>query len=130
MNVTLWIVASVLALAFLAAGSMKLAQPQEKLSASGMGWAEDFTPGAIKAIGLTEVVGALGLILRAVTGIATFLVPVAATGLAVVMVGAIITHIKRGEKQVAVINVVLGALALRRRRPLWPLGLLTRHRRV
>ena len=112
MNITLWIIASVLALAFLAAGAMKLAQPQEKLAASGMGWTEDFTPGAVKAIGLAEVLGALGLILPAVTGIATFLVPVAATGLAVVMAGAVITHIKRGEKQMVVINVVLAALAL------------------
>ncbi|ASN20064.1 DoxX family protein [Arthrobacter sp. YN] len=112
MNITLWIIASVLALAFLGAGAMKLAQPQGKLAASGMGWAEDFTPSAIKAIGLAEVLGALGLILPAVMGIATFLVPVAATGLAIVMVGAIITHLKRGEKQMAVINVVLAALAL------------------
>lgn len=112
MNITLWIIASVLALAFLAAGAMKLAQPQEKLSASGMGWTEDVTPGAIKAIGLAEVLGALGLILPAVTGIATFLVPVAATGLAIVMVGAVITHLNRGEKQMAVINVVLAVLAL------------------
>lgn len=112
MSITLWIIASVLGLAFLAAGAMKLAQPQEKLAASGMGWTEDFAPGAIKAIGLAEVLGALGLILPAVTGIATFLVPVAATGLVIVMVGAIMTHLKRGEKQMAVINVVLAALAL------------------
>lgn len=91
---------------------MKLAQPQEKLAASGMGWTENSTSGAIKAIGLAEVLGALGLILPAVTGIATFLVPAAATGLAVVMSGAIITHLKRGEKQMAVINVILAALAL------------------
>lgn len=112
MNITLWIIASVLALAFLAAGAMKLGQPQEKLAASGMGWTEGVAPGAIKAIGLVEVLGALGLILPAVTGIATFLVPVAATGLAIVMVGAIVTHLKRGEKQMAVINIVLAALAL------------------
>ncbi|HEY8703075.1 MAG TPA: DoxX family protein [Arthrobacter sp.] len=112
MNITLWIVASVLALAFLAAGLMKIAQPQEKLAASGMGWTEDFNSGAVKAIGAAEVLGALGLILPAVTGIATFLVPVAATGLAVVMAGAIITHFRRGEKQPVAINAVLGALAL------------------
>lgn len=91
---------------------MKIAQPQEKLAASGLGWTEDFSSGAIKAIGLAEVLGAFGLILPAVTGIATFLVPVAATGLAVVMIGAIITHLKRGEKQMAVINIILGALVL------------------
>ena len=112
MNITLWIVASALALAFLAAGLMKISQPQEKLAASGQAWAEDFNSGAVKAIGTAEALGALGLILPAATGIATFLVPVAATGLAVVMVGAIITHMRRGEKQAVVINAVLGALAL------------------
>lgn len=112
MNIALWVIASVLALAFLAAGAMKLAQPKEKLAASGMGWTEGFTPSAIKAIGLAEVLGALGLILPAVTGVATFLVPLAATGLAVIMIGAIITHLRRKEGQMVVINVTLGALAL------------------
>lgn len=112
MNITLWIVASVLALAFLAAGLMKISQPREKLAASGMAWTEDFNSGAVKAIGLAEVLGALGLILPPVTGIATFLVPLAATGLAIVMVGAVITHIKRGENQTVVINSVLAAMAL------------------
>lgn len=112
MNIALWVIASALTLVFLAAGAMKLAQPQEKLAASGMGWAEDFSPGAVRAIGLVEVLGALGLILPAVTGIAPFLVPLSAVGLAVVMVGAIVTHLKRSEKQMAVINFVLAALAL------------------
>lgn len=112
MNITLWIISSVLAIAFLVAGAMKLAQPREKLAAAGMGWTEEVPSGSIKAIGLVEVLGALGLILPALTGIATVLVPVAATGLVIVMVGAIITHLRRGEKQMAVINVVLAALAL------------------
>lgn len=112
MSITLWIIASILALAFLATGAMKLAQPQEKLAASGMGWTEDVPTSAIKAIGLAEVLGALGLIVPAVAGIATFLVPVAATGLAIVMVGAIITHLKRDEKQPALVAVVLASLAL------------------
>lgn len=63
MNIALWIVASVLALAFLAAGLMKISQPQEKLAASGMAWTEGFNSGAVKAIGLAEVLGALGLVL-------------------------------------------------------------------
>jgi uncharacterized membrane protein YphA (DoxX/SURF4 family) len=112
MNITLWIIAAVLALAFLAAGAMKLAQPKEKLAASGMGWVEGFSSGAVKAIGLAEVLAAIGLILPALTGIATFLVPLAATGLVVLMIGAIITHLKRGEKQMVFINVILAALAL------------------
>ena len=112
MNITLWIVASLLTLAFLAAGGVKIFQPQEKLAASGMGWTEDSKPVAIKAIGIAEILGAAGMILPAVTGIASYLVPLAATGLAIVMVGAAITHLKRGEKSMALVSIVLAVLAL------------------
>lgn len=112
MNIALWIVTGLLALAFLAAGLMKMTQPQQKLASSGMAWAGDFTAGSVKAIGAAEVLGALGLILPAVTGISTALVPIAATGLAVVMIGAAATHVKRGEKQAIGINLVLAVLAL------------------
>ncbi len=112
MNIVLWIVAAILALAFLAAGLMKIAQPKDKLAASGMGWTEDFSAGAIKAIGAAEVLGAIGLILPAITNIATILVPLAATGLAIIMIGAIIVHSKRGEKQMVIANAVLGVLAI------------------
>jgi uncharacterized membrane protein YphA (DoxX/SURF4 family) len=111
MNIVLWIVAAVLALAFLAAGLMKITQPKEKLAASGMGWTEGFGSGAVKAIGVAEVAGALGLVLPALTGIAPFLVPTAAAGLVLLMIGAAITHLKRGEAQMVLVNVVLGALA-------------------
>jgi uncharacterized membrane protein YphA (DoxX/SURF4 family) len=77
-NVALWAVAALLALAFLAAGAAKLAQPKEKLLASpSMGWAEDFPPGLIKTIGLLEVLAAIGLILPAAVDIAPDLVPLA-----------------------------------------------------
>ncbi|TMR90423.1 DoxX family protein [Nonomuraea basaltis] len=111
MNVALWVVAALLALAFLAAGAMKLAQPKEKLAASGMGWTEDFSSGAVKGIGALEVLGALGLILPAVTGIAPVLTPLAALGLALVMAGAAITHARRKETQMIAINAVLLILA-------------------
>ena len=111
MNVVLWIVAGVLAVAFLASGLMKLAQPRQKIVESGMGWAGDFSDGAVKGIGALEVLGALGLILPAVFDIATVLVPIAATGLALVMLGAAVTHARRRENQMIVVNVVLFALA-------------------
>ena len=111
MNVVLWIVAGVLAAAFLAAGLMKLAQPREKLVESGMGWAGDFSPGVVKAIGALEVLGALGLILPAVFDIATVLVPLAAVGLALIMAGAIVVHARRKETPMVVTNLVLLALA-------------------
>ncbi len=112
MNVVLWIVAGVLAAAFLGAGLMKLAQPREKLVESGMGWAGDFSPGVVKAIGALEVLGALGLILPAVFDVATVLVPIAAVGLVLIMAGAIVVHARRKETPMVVINLVLLVLAL------------------
>lgn len=112
MDVVLWIVTGVLALAFLAAGAMKLAQPKEKLAASGMGWVDDFSAGAVKGIGLAEVLGAVGLVLPGLTGIAPVLVPLAALGLALTMVGAAVVHVRRGEQQMVAVNAVLLVLAL------------------
>ncbi len=111
MNVVLWIVTGVLAAAFFAAGLMKLTQPRKKLVDSGMGWAADVSDGAVKGIGALEVLGALGLILPAALDIAPVLVPIAATGLAVVMLGAIVVHARRKEAQTIVVNLVLLALA-------------------
>lgn len=111
MNVALWIIASVLAAVFLAAGVMKVSQPKEKLAA-GMAWTEDFGPSTIKAIGALEILAAIGLILPAVVDIAPVLVPVAAIGLTALMSGAAITHLRRKELQMIVINVVIIALAV------------------
>ncbi|HEX9353566.1 MAG TPA: DoxX family protein [Streptosporangiaceae bacterium] len=81
MNIALWVIAGLLAVAFLASGAMKLTRPKEKLAASGMGWAEDFSAGTVKAIGTLEVLAAVGLILPAALDIAPVLVPLAAVGL-------------------------------------------------
>jgi uncharacterized membrane protein YphA (DoxX/SURF4 family) len=110
-NTVLWIVAGLLAVLFLASGVMKLIQPREKLAASGMGWAEDFSAGGVKAIGVLEILGAVGLILPAVLDIAPVLVPVAAVGLALLMIGALVTHTRRHETSPIAINVVLLVLA-------------------
>ncbi|MFF9204044.1 DoxX family protein [Streptomyces sp. NPDC014986] len=111
MNVTLWIIASILAVAFLLAGLMKVGQPKEKLAASGMAWVDDFPAGAVKAIGAVEVLGALGLVLPAAFDIAPILVPLAATGLAITMLGAAVVHGRRKENQMIGANVVLLILA-------------------
>jgi len=107
-NIALWVIAGLLAAAFLAAGITKLVKSKQALEADPrQAWAHDFSAGAIKAIGVTEVLGALGLILPAVTGIAVVLVPLAALGLAVTMVGAIVVHLRRGERQAVVAPVLL-----------------------
>jgi len=111
MNIVLWIVTAVLALAFLAAGTMKIAQPKAKLAATGQGWVEDFSDGAVKGIGVLEVLAALGLILPALLGVATVLVPAAAVGLVLLMAGAAFTHGRRHETPNVVINLVLAILA-------------------
>jgi uncharacterized membrane protein YphA (DoxX/SURF4 family) len=110
-NVALWIAAIVLALAMLAAGFAKLTTNKEKLAAR-MGWVEDYSSGVVKLIGTAEVLAAIGLILPAITKIAPILVPLAATGVAIIMIGAIVTHVRRGESKEILPSVVLLVLAL------------------
>ena len=112
MNVVLWIIAALLAVAFLGSGAMKLLRTKEQLKAAGMGWVEDWSPGAIRLIGGLEVLAAIGLILPAALGIAPILVPLAATGLAVIMVGAIVVHARRKENPMVIGNLVLLALTV------------------
>ncbi|WP_127502136.1 DoxX family protein [Actinoplanes solisilvae] len=111
MNIVLWVIASLLAVAFLAAGLMKLLQPKEKLAASGQGWVQDVREGTVKLIGAAEVLAAAGLVLPAALDVVPVLVPLAATGLVVLMIGAIITHARRKETQSIVVNAVLLVLA-------------------
>jgi len=111
MNLALWITTALLALVFLLAGLLTLFSGREKLQASGMAWVEDFPPGAVKAIGVAELLGAVGLVLPALLGIAPELVPVAAVALAALMIGAAITHARRGEFAAIAVNAVLFALA-------------------
>lgn len=113
MNVVVWIVSGLLAALFLMAGTMKLAKSREQILADPkLGWAEDFSPGMIKLIGAAEVAGALGLILPGAFDVATWLVPAAAIGLAITMVGAAIAHGRRSEWPATGFTVVLLALAV------------------
>jgi len=111
-NIALWIIAGLLATAFLAGGVVKLVLPKEKLAAAGMGFAEDFGTGAVKAIGAVEILAGVGLILPAALDIAPVLVPLAAVGVVLLMIGAAITHARRHEAQPILMNVTLLALAV------------------
>jgi uncharacterized membrane protein YphA (DoxX/SURF4 family) len=111
MNVFVGVVSILLALAFLAAGSMKLLRPKDKLIEKGLTWAEDFPPLAVKGIGLAEVLGAIGLLLPGLVHIATVLTPLAALGLAIAMAGAVIVHVRRNEIPGAIPSAVLLVLA-------------------
>ncbi|MEU0793286.1 DoxX family protein [Amycolatopsis sp. NPDC005961] len=110
MNIVLWVIAGLVAAGFLFSGGFKLALPHEKYVAA-QPWAQDAPRWAPRAIGVLEVLGALGLLLPAVTGVAPVLVPFAAAGLALVMAGAVVLHLRRGEFPALVPSGVLLVLA-------------------
>lgn len=108
----MWVVQGLLAAVYLAAGVMKVVRSREQMVASGgFEWAKDMTDGAVKAIGAVEVLGALGLILPQLTGIAPVLTPIAAVGLVIVQVFAMRVHLKLGETKSLPVNAVLLLLA-------------------
>jgi len=111
MNVTILIIQTILAIVFLLAGSMKLIQPKEKLAES-MQWVEGFSQTQIRLIGVLEILGAVSLVLPALTGILPWLTPLAAVGLALLMVGAILTHLRRAEYPNLIGNIILLALTV------------------
>jgi hypothetical protein len=112
MNLALWIAAGLLAVVLLVS-SAKLFVPKEKMAAMGAAtrWVEDFSPGALRAIGALEVLAAVGLILPATLDIAPVLVPLAATGAVLLFVGAVTMRLRRGERVTIVGDLIYLALA-------------------
>jgi uncharacterized membrane protein YphA (DoxX/SURF4 family) len=112
MTVVLWVLQILLALVFTGSGLVKLNQNRDQLLANpNMAWVEDVPQPLVKTIGALEVLAALGLIVPPLLDIAPVLTPLAATGLALIMVGAIILHTRRRERQIIVLNVLLLVLA-------------------
>ena len=112
MNLLLWILAFVLAAAFIGSGVMKLVVPREQ-QIERTPYVADFPQQIIRGIGALEILGAIGLILPAITGIATILVPLAAAGLAITMVFAALMHTRRGDPiTTALPSIVLAILSV------------------
>jgi hypothetical protein len=109
MQLALWIASGLLALAMLAAGTVKAVTPRTRLM-ERMKWAATWTDGDVKLLGLAEVLGATGLIVPWVTHIVPILTPIAAVCLLVLMLGAIKTHVDLEEPVVP--PAILAALAL------------------
>ena len=114
MNIAVWIASGLLAAAYLFIGGTKLLNSKEQLAEnpSTAGAAEALSATSIKLIGGVEVAGALGLILRWLTGIARILTPAAAVGLALVQVGAAVFHGRRAEYKQWPVNAGFLALAV------------------
>ena len=110
MGIALWAVQVLVAAAFLGAGATKLSQPKEKL-VKNMAWVEDFSQGTVRLIGALEALGAIGVVVPALTGIVPWLTPLAALGLVLLMIGAALTHLRRTEYGYIAMNAVLLVLA-------------------
>lgn len=110
MNTALWIVTGLLAVVFLGAGALKLVRSKDALAAGGFKWVQDYTANQVRLIGLAEILGAVGLILPPLVNIAPILVPIAAVCLAVVMIGAALTHAKFNEYPQVVLCIVIALL--------------------
>ncbi len=109
MEIAVWIIQGLLAAAFTFAGIMKATQSKEKLAAN-MPWVNDYSAGAVKFIGVSELLGGIGLIVPWLTGIVPVLTPVAAVALAVVMVLAAVYHARKNEIPAIGINGVMFVL--------------------
>jgi uncharacterized membrane protein YphA (DoxX/SURF4 family) len=107
MTVALWIVQGLLALLFLFAGVMKLIMTVEEMT-------KDVPmPGAfLRVIAVAEILGALGLILPGLLRIKPGLTPLAAAGLAIIMIGATVVTLTTGAVAMALIPFVVGILAV------------------
>jgi uncharacterized membrane protein YphA (DoxX/SURF4 family) len=97
----------VLALGFVAGGLLRLTLPYAKYTQlPGQGWANDFKPEHIRLIGALEVSGGVGLIAPLFLHSLTVLTPLVAVGIALIMSGAMATHLRRSEYWNMVGNLV------------------------
>lgn len=112
-NLVLWILQVLLALAFLGAGVNHVVGYERMESQPRMSWVTAVGRDRLRIIGVLEVLGAIGVVLPAITGVLPWLVPIAAGALALLMGFAAIFHLRRpGEAQNVTVNVALGLLAL------------------
>lgn len=111
LQIGLWAVQVLLAIAFIGAGFMKLSTPIAQLSVN-MPWTGQYPEGFVRVMGLVDLAGGLGILLPALTRIVPRLTVLAALGCVVLQVCALVFHLSRGEAMVTPLNVVLLALSL------------------
>jgi uncharacterized membrane protein YphA (DoxX/SURF4 family) len=111
MNIALWVLQVLLALAFIAAGVMKGFRPLDQLAPS-LPWTTQVPASLVRFIGISELVGGVGLVLPAITGIAPWLTPLAAACLALVMLLAAGFHVQRQEYTTIAPSIVLMLLSI------------------
>jgi hypothetical protein len=107
MNIVLWVLQVLLAVAFFLHGLLFLAPPPEIAEQMNAALPRWFS----LSLGVAEILAAVGLTLPGLTRIQPWLVTWAAVGIMIVMVSATIWHLARGEMSSAVITLVLLAMA-------------------
>jgi uncharacterized membrane protein len=110
MTIAVWIVSGILAALYLFAGVQKTFLPEDKIMKS-FPYTETTGLRVTRIVGVLEIIGAIGLILPALTGIAPILSAFAALGLVLIQVGAVAVHIRRNEYKMLPMNLVLLLLA-------------------
>ena len=96
LNVWLWVAQCLLAVFFLLAGGMHAFMPIEQASKFAA-WIATAPVALVRFIGIAELAGAIGVLLPAATRVKPWLTPLAAAGLATIMLLAIPVHVARGE---------------------------------
>ena len=74
-------------------------------------WVDDVSASRIRLIGILELLAGIGLILPQLTGILPWLTPLAAVGLVLTMIGALIVNVRNDNRLVIIENIVLLLLA-------------------
>lgn len=108
MNTILWIAQAVLAVLFLAHGLVYLMPPASMRPMIEQG---PLPRRLLSGIGVAEILAAVALVVPGLTGVGTFLVPLAAAGLVLLMTGAVTFHASRRETSEAVVTLLLGVTA-------------------
>lgn len=108
MNIALWIIQVLLALLFLFAGGTKLVLPLDVLTAMGSPNQVHLPGLLIRFIGVVEVLGGLGLILPGLLRIKPGLTSLAAIGLVIIMIGAVVTTLASGDIAPSLFPIVMG----------------------
>lgn len=109
-GIALWSSQIILAGMFVVAGLPKAVTPIQELAAT-MPLAVEVPEALVRFIGISELLAAVGLILPGLLRVKPMLIPLAAAGLVVIMVLAIIYHLSKGEIGASVFNLALGLLA-------------------
>jgi uncharacterized membrane protein YphA (DoxX/SURF4 family) len=108
----LWVAQGLVTLVFFLSGMLKATMSKERMAATGQTGVAPYPLPFMRFIAVCEILGAVGIILPAALQIAPLLTPMAAIGLAIIMIGAAATHWKLKELRNVATNIILLLLCL------------------